>query len=100
MTTPLAAPANHYMPQQLTVLFLLWLFSLQLWSSLFWEGKNNNLGANHTIFSLRILMFRSRTGIFREMRTNLIEESLSAKDAGRTRLMTQKSKAEFESSNR
>ena len=100
MTTPPAAPVNHYMHQQLIVLFLLWLFSLQPWSSLFWEGKNNNLGDTHTIFSLRILMFRTRTGIFKEMRTHLIEESVSAKEAGRTRLMTQKSKAEFESSNR
>ena len=45
-------------------------------------------------------MFRSRTGVFKEMRTNLIEEPVSAKEAGRTRLMTQKSKAEFESANR
>lgn len=47
-----------------------------------------------------ILMFRSRTGVFKEIRTNLIEEPVSAKEAGRTRLMTQKSKAEFESANR
>ena len=35
MTTPTPAPVNHHMHQQLTVLFLLWLFSLQPWSSLF-----------------------------------------------------------------
>jgi len=46
-----------------------------------------------------ILMFRTRTGIFKEMRIKLIEESESAKEAGRTRLMTQKSKVEFESVN-
>ena len=43
-------------------------------------------------------MFRTRTGVFKEIKKDLLNEA--SIEGHRTRLMTQKSKAEFDLANR